>query len=216
MTAVSYLYCLTQGANMPLEMPPYTANDGTTCVNEPQLGYRVVGYYTVPVTIADFKQSLYEDGPSYWRYDVYEDFYTFWGTYSPGAVYVNNSNNYVGGHAVLLIGWDEQKQAFLCKNSWGTGGPNGDGTFWISYGEHLNDLRFGMANFDVVSLTCNSNSDCDDGTDNDGDGLIDCSDPDCSDLLIKRHTSLSPSKKIGRNSSISRFRKYEFSVKKCI
>jgi hypothetical protein len=142
---------------------PYTASDGTPCVEEEQLGYRIVDYHTVPVSTADFKQSLYEYGPSYWRYTVYTDFYTFWGTYNPGAVYLNASNSYEGGHAVLLIGWDDAKQAFLCKNSWGTGGPNGDGTFWIAYEGHANNLEFGMANFNIISLACNSNAECDDG-----------------------------------------------------
>ena len=64
----------------------------------------------------------------------------------------------------LLIGWDDAKGAFLCKNSWGGGGPNGDGTFWISYADHANDLGFGMINFDVAALsTCTSDAECDDG-----------------------------------------------------
>ena len=142
---------------------PYTASDGTPCMEDEQLGYRVVDYHTVPVTTEGFKQSLYDYGPSYWRFNVYSDFYTFWGTYSPGAVFVNGSNSYEGGHAVLLIGWDDLKGAFLCKNSWGGGGPNGDGTFWIAYEGHYNDLGFGMANFDIVSLKCLSDEECDDG-----------------------------------------------------
>ncbi len=41
------------------------------------------------------------------------------------------------GHMVTLIGWDDTKQAWLCKNSWGsTSGPHKDGTFWISYKSH--------------------------------------------------------------------------------
>ena len=50
---------------------------------------------------------------------------------------------------VLLIGWDDTKQAFLFKNSYGEHtGPNGDGTFWMSY-ENMEGLRFGMANFRI-------------------------------------------------------------------
>lgn len=48
----------------------------------------------------------------------------------------------------MLIGWDDSKGAYLCKNSWGEyGGPNGDGTFWIAYS---NNLNFGMSNFHVT------------------------------------------------------------------
>ncbi|MEO0249563.1 MAG: C1 family peptidase, partial [candidate division WOR-3 bacterium] len=100
-----------------------------------QLSYRVTNWHTVAA--ADFKSSLYNYGPSYWRYDVYSDFYAYWNTVAPGAVYTNTGGTKEGGHAVLLIGWDDAKGAYLCKNSWGaTGGPNGDGTFWLAYTGH--------------------------------------------------------------------------------
>jgi hypothetical protein len=39
------------------------------------------------------------------------------------------------GHVVLLIGWDDEKQAWLIKNSWGADwGENGYG--WIKYGSN--------------------------------------------------------------------------------
>ncbi|XCN72690.1 MAG: C1 family peptidase [Candidatus Electrothrix aestuarii] len=143
---------------------PYTASDTTTCINEEgaQLNYRVTGWHTVAE--ADFKNSLYTYGPSYWRYTVHGDFYTYWNYGQPGEVYINTAADVKGGHAVLLIGWDDSKQAYLCKNSWGEfGGPNGDGTFWIAYSGHANDLGFGMANFSLTSLACSSDAECDDG-----------------------------------------------------
>jgi len=54
---------------------------------------------------------------------------------------------------VLIIGWNDTEDAYLCKNSWGaTGGPNNDGTFWIAYSGHAHNLYFGMVNFDLASL----------------------------------------------------------------
>ncbi|WLE98125.1 MAG: C1 family peptidase [Candidatus Electrothrix communis] len=142
---------------------PYTTSDTTTCQNAEgeQLNYRVTGWHTVAAT--DFKNSLSTYGPSYWRYDVYGDFYTYWNNGQPGEVYVNSTSDYQGGHAVLLIGWDDSKGAYLCKNSWGNGGPNGDGTFWIAYTGHVNDLGFGMANFSLTALACSSDAECNDG-----------------------------------------------------
>lgn len=145
---------------------PYTANDSTPCMETEgaQLGYRVIDWHTVAATANDFKSSVYSYGPSYWRYDVHNDFYDYWNYGAPGEVYVNNTNSYVGGHAVLLIGWDDSKGAYLCKNSWGEyGGPNGDGTFWIAYSGHKADLNFGMVNFSLTSLACSSDAECDDG-----------------------------------------------------
>ncbi len=143
---------------------PYTASDTTSCLDleSPQLGYRVIDWHTVAAN--GYKNSVYAYGPSYWRYNVHSDFYTYWNSGEPGTVYVNNESDYQGGHAVLLIGWDDSKSAFLCKNSWGEfGGPNGDGTFWIAYTGHANDLGFGMANFSLTSLVCSSDAECDDG-----------------------------------------------------
>jgi hypothetical protein len=145
---------------------PYTASNDTACLEEAvaQLGYRVIDYHTVETTPAGFKNSLVTYGPSYWRYTVHSDFYTYWNTAPAGTVYTNTAYSPVGGHAVLLIGWDDNKGAYLCKNSWGeTAGPNGDGTFWIAYSGHANDLGFGMANFSLTSLSCSSDAECDDG-----------------------------------------------------
>ena len=167
-----------------------------------QLSYRVANWHTL--TESQFKSSLYNDGPSYWRFDVYSDFYTFWNTASPDEVYVHSLGSYEGGHAVLLIGWDDNKGAYLCKNSWGEiAGPNNDGTFWIAYSGHANDLGFGMSNFNLTGGcgdgTCDFGEDpcscpddcgippaveepdltCTDGKDNDCDGSIDCNDSDC-------------------------------------
>jgi hypothetical protein len=130
-----------------------------------QLGYRVVDWHTVQATPDGFKTSLSIYGPSYWRFSVYDDFYTYWNHGNPGDVYVNApGSSYRGGHAVLLIGWDDSKGAYLCKNSWGTtGGPNNDGTFWIAYSGHANNLGFGMANFSLTSIGCSTDADCDDG-----------------------------------------------------
>jgi hypothetical protein len=121
------------------------------------MSYQVTGWHTVTQSEWYFKDSCYNDGPSYWRFEVYSDFADDWGNgfwydAAPGAVYVNAGGTIDrGGHAVLLIGWDDAKGAYLCKNSWGaTGGPNGDGTFWIAYNGHGNDLEFGMSNFDIT------------------------------------------------------------------
>jgi hypothetical protein len=60
---------------------------------------------------------------------------------SPGSVFRYNSSEQQWlpqspsrkSHAVTLIGWDDSKHAWLCLNSWGPGGPNRDGTFWLGY-----------------------------------------------------------------------------------
>ena len=137
---------------------PYTATDGSCSYSCTEMVYRVTGWHTVTASEWYFKDSCYNEGPSYWRYQVYSDFSDgvgggWWNTAASGAIYVHTSGIDRGGHAVLLIGWDDTKGAYLCKNSWGaTGGPNGDGTFWIAYSGHADNLEntFGMSNFNIT------------------------------------------------------------------
>jgi C1A family cysteine protease len=96
---------------------PYTASDTTPCSYScTDMVTRVVDWHTVAE--ADFKASCYNKGPSYWRFNVYSDFNTFWDTAPPGAVYVSQSGTvFRGGHAVLLIGWDDAKGAYLSRTA---------------------------------------------------------------------------------------------------
>ena len=83
---------------------------------------------------------------------------------------------------MLLIGWDDAKGAFLCKNSWGPGGPNGDGTFWIAYAGHAYDLGFGMANFSLEALGCATDAECDDNAYCNGAETCEANDIDIDEL----------------------------------
>ena len=123
------------------------SNFSGTCY---EMGYRTTGFYTVNTNnINDIKSSLYNNGPAYFGFDVYEDFEVFWGYGEYQAVYTNTDTSaiYLGGHAVLIIGWNDDKGAWLCKNSWGAfSGPNGNGTFWMAYSGHIHNLNLRMAN----------------------------------------------------------------------
>ena len=124
------------------------------------------GYYTVDMSSdAAVKASVSGDGPGYFRFDVHTDFFTFWNTAAAGTVYTNGADSYEGGHAVLIIGWNDNKGAWLLKNSWGeTGGPEGDGTFWMAYSGHNQNLWFGMSNLEGVEFV-DSGCTCDVGCD---------------------------------------------------
>lgn len=135
-----------------------------------QMQVSATDYYTVDTAILDdAKASVLDDGPAYFRFDVHDDWSIFMSTAAPGSVYVNNYTDPGGpqGHATLIIGWDDNKGAWLLKNSHGaTNGPDGDGTFWMAYSGHLNDLSFGMANVDTLIVEdvdeCTCDAGCDD------------------------------------------------------
>lgn len=139
-------------------------SDFSSC---PQMAARGAGYYTVDMSSGtNIKTSTMYDGPAYFRFDVYADFIDFWDTAAAGTVYTNSSSHWLGGHAVLIIGWSDAKQAWLLKNSWGQNeGPQNDGTFWMAYSGHANDLGFGMSNLETVVVEPPSECTCDAGCD---------------------------------------------------
>jgi len=62
-------------------------------------------------------------------YTVYEDF-----NYYSGGVYEHVWGQEKGGHAILIVGWNDADSAWICKNSWGAyWGENG--YFRIKWGE---------------------------------------------------------------------------------
>jgi len=82
------------------------------------------------------KNALLASGPLVTTMQVYDDFY-----YYGSGVYKHVSGDYVGGHAILIVGWDDAAQAFIVKNSWDTTwGENG--FFRIAYSELGGDTQF--------------------------------------------------------------------------
>jgi hypothetical protein len=61
---------------------------------------------------------------------IYQDFNNY-----GGGVYSYTSGDYSGwNHYVLIVGWDDSREALRCKNSHGTEWGE-EGFFWISYNE---------------------------------------------------------------------------------
>lgn len=98
-------------------------------------------FESVAQTVDALKAAVYK-GPVPTGFYVFEDFYAY-----KGGVYTHVSGKQVGGHAVLVVGWDDAQQCFIVKNSWGPSwGENG--YFRIAYSEMSTDVAFGL---DTVS-----------------------------------------------------------------
>ncbi len=112
---------------------PYTATNGScsnACSTAFTSTYEIDAWAyvcTTSPTVTALKNALYTYGPLVTTMDVYSDFY-----YYKTGVYHYTSGSYQGGHAILLVGYDDGRQAFLAKNSWGTGWGE-SGYFWIGY-----------------------------------------------------------------------------------
>jgi C1A family cysteine protease len=80
-------------------------------------------------TITNPKDWIATRGPLMTGMEVSSDF--FW--YEKG-VYTPESGDFVGNHAICVIGYDDTQNCWICKNSWGTGWGD-SGFFKIAYGQ---------------------------------------------------------------------------------
>ncbi len=79
------------------------------------------GYITLEEDIIDNIKAALMIHPVSATYTVYSDFY-----YYTGGVYEHLSGTEEGGHAILIVGWDDAERSWICKNSWGADwGENG-------------------------------------------------------------------------------------------
>lgn len=96
---------------------------------------RVVGWDTAQ-RLKHRKQAIAFNGPVVAVFKVYEDF-----MYYGGGVYRHATGDFIGLHAVAVIGYDDTEQAWLIKNSWGR--QWGDGGFVrFGYGECSIDTEY--------------------------------------------------------------------------
>jgi hypothetical protein len=84
-------------------------------------------------------------GPLTACFTVYEDFY-----YYTGGVYVHTSGSSVGGHCISIVGYNDEGQYWIAKNSWGTGWGE-QGFFQIGYGQCGIDSEMWAINSAVLS-----------------------------------------------------------------
>jgi C1A family cysteine protease len=125
---------------------PYQAVDGNcanACANWQQNSYKIESWSFVVSGIIDnnninlIKNALYTFGPVIAWFKVFQDF----GSYGSG-IYSHVFGEYIFNHFALVVGWDDNKNALKCKNSWGTYWGE-EGFFWVDYSQILGDVEFG-------------------------------------------------------------------------
>ncbi len=127
----------------PEECFPYTATNNAcsaACYNYQTGTYRVQSWAyvtTTSVSVEAIKNALVTYGPLVTTMDVYADFFNY-----RSGVYAYASGTYQGGHAILIVGYDDATQSFRAKNSWGTGWGE-EGFFRIAYSAVGNPVYFG-------------------------------------------------------------------------
>ncbi len=88
-------------------------------------------------SLDNIKNALLQYGPLVTCLEVYEDFYSY-----DGGIYSHVYGKYVGRHCVTMVGYNNEKGYWICKNSWGTQwGENG--WFRIKFGQgNIGDPTF--------------------------------------------------------------------------
>lgn len=120
---------------------PYTPGD-QPCKSGVRPYLKITAWKKI-LTIADRKKYLATKGPMVAGMAVYADF----SHYSSG-VYRRTSNTLNGYHAICVVGYDDNEECWICKNSWGTGWGD-SGWFKIGYGECKIDSTFPFFHVDV-------------------------------------------------------------------
>jgi C1A family cysteine protease len=121
----------------------YTATDGNcsnACPNWQSSAYTIPSWQYVATyapTVNALKEGLFTYGPLPTTMAVYTDFWSY-----DGGVYSHTSGILEGYHAVLLVGYNDEEQYFIVKNSWNTWWGE-SGYFRIAYSEVGGVVEFG-------------------------------------------------------------------------
>lgn len=88
----------------------------TACADASLRTFKIAGYDTPSrgaLDLATVKQAL-QKGPLMTTLTVYADFMVY-----ASGVYKHTTGEALGGHAVSIVGYDDNEQAFIIRNSWG-------------------------------------------------------------------------------------------------
>ncbi len=139
----------------------FLVHQGT--VNESDCPYSQAPYHTVDdhgaatLRVTRWRQLRGRDniraalvqGPVVGTMVVYRDLFAYrGGVYSVSET--ARRQGIVGGHAVCVVGYDDNQQFWLCKNSWGSGWGE-DGYFRLHYGECEMEDHYGAYAMDLDS-----------------------------------------------------------------
>jgi C1A family cysteine protease len=96
------------------------------------LSERAVAYARVVQTLGQMKACLASGYPFAFGFSVYESFESDAVAASGVVPLPASSEELLGGHAVLAVGYDDASQRFIVRNSWGEGWGQG-GYFTMPY-----------------------------------------------------------------------------------
>lgn len=126
---------------------PYDINTFTTkpsdAAYKEALNNKVIGYYGLDVSAYESKQALAQGYPIVVGIQVFEDLESEAVARSGNVPMPTENSKSVGGHAVMIVGYDDSRQCWIMRNSWGA--DWGDrGYFYLPYAYMNPDLMSDM------------------------------------------------------------------------
>ena len=107
-------------AEWPYDISRFTDRPPAECYKT-ALAHQVVRYQRIVQHLNQMKGCLAAGYPFVFGFTVYESFESPRVAQSGHASLPQPGEAVVGGHAVVAVGYDEVRQWFICRNSWGTG-----------------------------------------------------------------------------------------------
>jgi len=104
----------------PYVIAKFATRPPAKCYRDAKLD-RAVSYQSIVPNVNQMKGCLASGYPFIYGFTVYESFESEAVARTGHAPMPGWSERAVGGHAVMAVGYDESKQWFLVRNSWGTG-----------------------------------------------------------------------------------------------
>ena len=94
--------------------------------------HQILKYSAVPRSLYAFKFTLTQNKPIVIGISVYDSFEGESVSKTGIVPMPKRKESLLGGHAILVVGYDEEKQHFICRNSWGTSWGD-KGYFYLPY-----------------------------------------------------------------------------------
>jgi C1A family cysteine protease len=103
--------------NWPYEVSKFKIKPGKDCYQE-ALEHQITSYHRI-ITLDEMRACLAEGFPFVFGFAVYESFESQEVSRTGAVPMPKPGERLLGGHAVLAVGYDQAKQRFIVRNSWG-------------------------------------------------------------------------------------------------
>ncbi|WP_295997146.1 C1 family peptidase [Rugamonas sp.] len=104
----------------PYDVAKFAHKPSASCYSD-ALKYKTIGYQRLSQNLSQMKQCVAAGYPFVFGFTAYDSFESADVAKTGIVPMPGASEEVVGGHCMLVVGYDDAKQAFITRNSWGAG-----------------------------------------------------------------------------------------------